>query len=126
MGILGLSARHSVALNARLHRALMFEAQVRRTAVLGRPVFSALLVIAGLALASCSSVSNFTSDHWPTWAGGMPKDVPPRPGSPGYDEFLVHQQGKDVAPQVEQKDNASAAPAARPLPGQGSAQGALY
>ena len=27
----------------------------------------------------------------------MPKDVPPRPGAPGYDEFIAHQQRQDAA-----------------------------
>ena len=57
-----------------------------------------------LALGSCSSFSGYVADKWPTWLGGMPKDVPPRPGSPGYQEFIAHQQGKDAT--------ASAVPAA--------------
>jgi hypothetical protein len=61
-----------------------------------------------LALGGCSSVSGFVSDSWPTWAGGMPKDVPPRPGAPGYEEFLAHQQRQDVPP------NTAAAPGTAP------------
>jgi hypothetical protein len=49
------------------------------------------------ALGACSSFSGFVSDSWPTWAGGMPKDVPPRPGAPGYEEFIAHQQQHDAA-----------------------------
>jgi hypothetical protein len=56
---------------------------------------SVLLVACSLLLGSCSSVSSYVSDSWPTWAGGMPKDVPPRPGAPGYEEFLAHQQRQD-------------------------------
>jgi hypothetical protein len=59
-----------------------------------------------LALGGCSSFSGFVADTWPTWAGGMPKDVPPRPGAPGYEEFIAHQQRQDAAP------NAAATPAA--------------
>ena len=51
-----------------------------------------------LTLGACSSFSGFVSDTWPTWAGGMPKDVPPRPGAPGYEEFIAHQQRQDVPP----------------------------
>jgi hypothetical protein len=50
-----------------------------------------------LALGGCSSFAGFVSDTWPTWAGGMPKDVPPRPGAPGYEEFIAHQQRQDAA-----------------------------
>jgi hypothetical protein len=46
----------------------------------------------GLVLGACSSTSGYVSDHWPHWAGGMPEGVPPRPGAPGYDEFIAHQQ----------------------------------
>jgi hypothetical protein len=27
----------------------------------------------------------------------MPKDVPPRPGAPGYEEFIAHQNRQDAA-----------------------------
>ncbi len=59
----------------------------------------ALLALLGvcLALGGCSSFAGFVSDTWPTWAGGMPKDVPPRPGAPGYEEFIAHQQRQDAA-----------------------------
>jgi hypothetical protein len=61
----------------------------------------------------------------------MPKDVPPRPGAAGYDEFLVHQQGKDVAPApaaAAENANAQAAPQSgvQPPTYQGAAPGALY
>ena len=42
------------------------------------------LVIAATALASCAG---HVSDYIPTWAGGPPKDLPPRPGTPEYDAF---------------------------------------
>jgi hypothetical protein len=100
-----------------------------------------LLGLSGLLLGSCSSVSNYTSDHWPTWAGGMPKDVPPRPGAPGYDEFLAHQQGRDAAatsPPADanaqptsviaapDKANGAASPVNRPVDNSGVVQGGLY
>jgi hypothetical protein len=60
-----------------------------------------ITVFACLALASCTSFSSFVSDKWPTWAGGMPKDVPPRPGEPGYEEFVAHRQaGEGPAPAI--------------------------
>jgi hypothetical protein len=50
-----------------------------------------------LGLGACSSVAGVVTDNVPTWAGGMPKDVPPRPGAPGYEEFISHQQRQDAA-----------------------------
>jgi hypothetical protein len=60
-----------------------------------------------LWLGACAPFAGFVSDSWPTWAGGMPKDVPPRPGAPGYEEFMAHQQHQDVAPNAA--PNATAA-----------------
>ncbi len=101
-----------------------------------------ILLVVCLALGSCSSVSGAVSDNWPTWLGGMPKDVPPRPGAPGYDEFLLHQQGKDTtgatapatnansaAPSVAatEKNSTQAAPPVNAPPNeQGTVQGGLY
>jgi len=80
--------------------------------------FSALTVVIlpCLALGACTSFSGAVADHWPTWAGGMPKDVPPRPGAPGYEEFLAHQQGKDASASAATGTTA-AAPAAAAAPG---------
>ena len=41
------------------------------------------LVITATALASCGTAV----DYIPTWLGGLPKGVPPRPGTPEYDAF---------------------------------------
>ncbi len=80
-----------------------------------------------LLLASCGTFSGFVSDHWPHWAGGMPDDVPPRPGAPGYDEFIAHKQDAKDAPAatpmptptpVAQQVTAPADPAAAPVPRQ--------
>ena len=81
-----------------------------------RLALTALLGVA-LALGGCSSFAGFVSDTWPTWAGGMPKDVPPRPGAPGYDEFIAHQQRQDAAAggtTGTTPTTAAAAPAANP------------
>jgi hypothetical protein len=88
-----------------------------------------LLLFIGLTLGSCTSFSEVVTDNWPSWAGGMPKDVPPRPGAPGYDEFLVHQQGKDApAPGTPAENaNAQAAPSGNRSPTDRSVvQGGLY
>jgi hypothetical protein len=83
-----------------------------------------------LALGACSSTSGYVSDHWPHWAGGMPEGVPPRPGAPGYDEFIAHQQ---AAQDAARPAVTGATPTAQPAPGAGSppsdaavARGGLY
>lgn len=89
-----------------------------------------MLLGLGLALGSCGSVAGTFADHWPHWAGGMPNDVPPRPGAPGYDEFIAHQPAKnDVAPTAAAAETtgAPAAPSGnRPSNDQAAAQGGLY
>ena len=82
-----------------------------------------LTLLVCLALGSCTSFSVLVSDHWPTWAGGMPNDVPPRPGAPGYDEFIARQQGKDTAPPAAAAPaGATAIPAAAPVANNGNVQ----
>src|SRR6266568_2744446 len=60
---------------------------------------TAILLGLGLNLASCGG---FVADHWPHWAGGMPADVPPRPGTPGYADFVAHGQAKPEPAKLEQ------------------------
>jgi len=68
-----------------------------------------------LALGGCTSFSYFVSDHWPTWAGGMPNNVPPRPGAPGYEEFIAHQEGRQAqAPAAGSTAPGAVAPAGAP------------
>ncbi len=74
----------------------------------------------GLTLGSCGGgFSGYVADHWPRWAGGMPSDVPPRPGAPGYDEFIAHGQADQMPPK-----SAAAGPAANAAPNQKPAAGA--
>ncbi len=49
------------------------------------------LLVAWVSLASCSTtvenVSEKVIDSTPEWIGGLPKDAPPRHGTPEYEEF---------------------------------------
>jgi len=68
----------------------------------------AFLLTSILSLAGCanvngpavqgtaSSVSATISDAIPQWAGGMPKDVPPRRGTPEYDAWQA-ERAKEAA-----------------------------
>ena len=49
---------------------------------------SVLLLGAVSILTSCAPVSAVVADNVPTWIGGMPKDVPPRRGTPEYDAWM--------------------------------------
>jgi hypothetical protein len=98
---------------------------------MGRAWRIALVLGGGLMLASCSSFSGFVADNWPRWAGGMPADVPPRPGAPGYEEFIARQQGHREAPQPAGVPPADASaqtppPQAAPLPPPPETPSGLY
>jgi hypothetical protein len=67
----------------------------------------------GLLLGSCGPVAGFTADHWPHWAGGLPEGTPPRPGTPGYDDYVAHRQA-DTAPVKPAATSTMNAPAAPP------------
>ena len=56
-----------------------------------------LLIAAGPVLGSCTS-GGVIGDVMPHWAGGLPKNAPPRPGTPEYDAYrqkLEAEAGRD-------------------------------
>ena len=64
---------------------------------------SRLLILIGLALLTCSlggcgtinaNLAAGISDYVPHWAGGLPADAPPRPGSAKYEEFMRERERK--------------------------------
>jgi hypothetical protein len=69
---------------------------------------SLLLLSAVSMLASCAPVSAVVADNVPMWLGGMPKDVPPRRGTPEYDAWM--------------KKRAEDAAAVKPAKGSGTGQ----
>lgn len=62
------------------------------------------ITLSGLLLSSCGSAGHFIGESIPVWAGGLPSDVPPRRGAPGYDTYIQHVDGDQAQP-------ANAAPA---------------
>jgi hypothetical protein len=49
---------------------------------------TALSVLTCLVLSGCASnVSGKIADNVPMWMGGMPNDVPPRRGTPEYEDW---------------------------------------
>jgi hypothetical protein len=53
-------------------------------------------------LAACGTINEKLStgltDAIPQWAGGLPADAPPRPGSAKYDEFMRERERKRLEP----------------------------
>ena len=55
----------------------------------GRAAVSAVAVILlSLTLGGCSNLATFLADNIPQWAGGLPKDAPPRASDPRYAEYF--------------------------------------
>lgn len=66
--------------------------------------FHSLLLLVGLAagLSGCGTVNEKLSagmgDYVPQWAGGLPADAPPRPGTPRYDAWMKEREQKRLLP----------------------------
>ena len=72
------------------------------------------LVFVACNLGGCSSINGYlvsAVDYIPQWAGGMPADVPPRPGTAKYDEFMKERERKRLEP-APTKEDATKAPSA--------------
>ena len=59
---------------------------------------SALIVLVASGLGGCGAINAHLaagiSDYVPHWAGGLPADAPPRPGSAKYDEYMKERERK--------------------------------
>jgi hypothetical protein len=70
--------------------------------VRARHIAMITFALAGTLLGGCSSINErigpTIADTLPTWAGGMPKDVPPRRGTPEYDAYMKEQERKRLEP----------------------------
>jgi hypothetical protein len=54
----------------------------------------AILAIAATGLAACADLSHTVVDSIPHWAGGLPSNAPPRPGTPEYEAFMQQRQAE--------------------------------
>src|SRR5436853_7718496 len=63
------------------------------------------LVLQACSLAGCGTINEKlaagVSDAIPAWAGGLPADAPPRPGTAKYDEFMKERERKRLMPAAE-------------------------
>jgi hypothetical protein len=52
-------------------------------------------------LTGCASTGPNMGDLIPQWAGGLPADAPPRPGTPQYDAFMKERERRRQMPAAE-------------------------
>jgi|ERR1700736_3733725 hypothetical protein len=68
-------------------------------------------------LGGCGSINEKLaagiSDTLPHWAGGLPADAPPRPGTAKYEEFMRERERKRLEPAASPEQTAQS-----PSPGQ--------
>jgi hypothetical protein len=85
-----------------------------RTA-LQRPALQRLVVVVAIAVLACGIGGCGTINHYmaigmegaiPAWAGGLPADAPPRPGTVEYDEFMRQREAQRQQPAAAKKDDA--------------------
>jgi hypothetical protein len=68
-----------------------------------------LLAAALLAcsVAGCGTINERLSagmgDYIPQWAGGLPPDAPPRPGTAKYDEYIRERERQRLIPAAERE-----------------------
>jgi hypothetical protein len=70
-----------------------------------------LLVVVAIqvcGLAGCGTINERiaagVSDVIPAWAGGLPADAPPRPGTAQYDEYMKDRERKRLLPASERDE----------------------
>jgi hypothetical protein len=87
-------------------------ASVRRLLLIG-------ILAAGASLSGCGTINERlaagVSDAIPAWAGGLPADAPPRPGTAEYDEFMRERERKRLMPASE-RDGAAKSGQTLPSP----------
>ena len=75
-------------------------------------IFVALSLV-GCALCGCGTINEKlaagVSDAIPAWAGGVPADAPPRPGTAKYDEFMKERERNRLMPAAERGEEAKPA-----------------
>lgn len=65
------------------------------------------LALLALGLGGCGTINEKLSagmgDAIPAWAGGLPADAPPRPGTAKYDEFMRERERRRLMPAAERE-----------------------
>jgi len=63
------------------------------------------------ALAGCGTINEKLSagmgDFIPQWAGGLPADAPPRPGTAKYEEYMKERERQRLVPAAEREQPAT-------------------
>lgn len=84
-----------------------------------RHLIAFAVMLATCSLGGCGSINERLAagmgDAIPRWAGGLPADAPPRPGSAKYDEFMQERERKRLQAASERGDAKPDAPTVEPV-----------
>jgi hypothetical protein len=73
-----------------------------------RIVVSVVLALIACGLCGCGTINEKLTagmaDAIPQWAGGLPADAPPRPGTAKYDEFMRERERRRLEPAASRSD----------------------
>ncbi|WP_407118350.1 hypothetical protein [Bradyrhizobium sp. LMG 9283] len=68
---------------------------------------AATVALLACNLSGCGTVNEKLSagmgDYVPQWAGGLPADAPPRPGTPQYDAYMKERERKRLLPAADRE-----------------------
>lgn len=74
------------------------------------------IILLASTLAGCGTINEKLSagmgDYIPQWAGGLPADAPPRPGTAKYEEFMKERERRRLLPAAEREKEEQTKPAA--------------
>ena len=80
------------------------------------PAIVLAVTLAAFSLSGCGTnnekLAAGFSDFIPQWAGGLPPDAPPRPGTAKYNEFMQERERKRLEPAAARDDAKSDASSA--------------
>ncbi|MFL6839485.1 MAG: hypothetical protein ACJ8FZ_19595 [Bradyrhizobium sp.] len=76
-----------------------------------------LAALLAASLSGCGTINEKitagVSDAVPAWAGGLPADAPPRPGTAKYDEFMKERERKRLLPASERGEDTKSTPSSQ-------------
>jgi hypothetical protein len=71
------------------------------------------VVLLANAVGGCGTINEKLAagvgDYVPQWAGGLPKDAPPRPGTAQYGAFMAERERQRLMPAAEREKEQKAA-----------------
>jgi len=74
------------------------------------------------SLAGCASinakVAEGMGEYIPQWAGGLPADAPPRPGTAKYDDYMKERERRRLQPAAERENAGETSPQTTSRPAQ--------